>query len=792
MKNSKAGRTEKVDSKPLLYCSLDIETTGFDPLTEEVLEVGFVFFEAASKGLKPREEWTQVFRPKKPVSPKILGLTGISQKELEAAPDFAEYRDFLQQKLGSAIIVGHNIAFDTKFLESHGLKFSGTLLDTLDLAQWLLPAHHSYNLENLMHYFKVPHTEAHRALADAKAALRVLEKLLGLYAALPDTLKLEIASLVEPFHFSWASLLGVCPPAKKLPGETKKTPKSAARGEGELGRFTLAAAQFYNFPLFSDYTVTLLQKLKSLKKPSLLVVPRKEQVIAAWQNGLAESVFLPEDSFDPARLEELRVKKTHTVEEVKFLLKLLVWQATNWQTKSLADLNLTFFGGQFKSSVSRSDFLVSPEAKVWICDTQTFLSLVQSRVDAASRFGVICGLSELETALSLGVSHRVSWGFVAYLLKSYYNPETETGTLNYKEMVKTALAEADLFFGLANALLKQKPEGFEYYKVGPGSYSSEAYQKVGQAAGNYAAKLKVAGESLGAQLLVETANHLLAFFEETPNRVKWVELSESRCVFYDSPVNLKASVEQLVGKFKEICFADALPAAGVPELFLSRLGMEGLERVEITPPSLKHRIMGQGDLFAGLATRRKINCLLQSKTLTEAELKEYLSLEHLPAAALLASPLQVREFYERFYEEIQAYANILSQNHSGGSSKLFRNFGIYPESVLLATDKLVLKYLAEISGRSLDRLKVKTLVIGRLPFEQYTHPYLEAVANTYERPFEQFSLPRAVFNLSRILGFFYTSELKLVVIADPKIAKGYFGVFESLLKNTPSFKVRKG
>ena len=33
----------KTSSK--LYCSLDIETSGFDPLKNEVLEVGFVVFE---------------------------------------------------------------------------------------------------------------------------------------------------------------------------------------------------------------------------------------------------------------------------------------------------------------------------------------------------------------------------------------------------------------------------------------------------------------------------------------------------------------------------------------------------------------------------------------------------------------------------------------------------------------------------------------------------------------------------------------------------------------------------
>src|SRR6266404_6297563 len=168
-----------------IYCSLDIETSGFDPSNNEILEVGFAFFVLTNTGIKITDEFTQVFKPSKPVSPQIFGLTGISQKELENAPRFEEFREILQNKLGEAVIVGHNVIFDIKFLEAFGLKFSGQIIDTLDLVQWLLPTHHSYNLENLMHTFGISHKEAHRALADSKAALGLLEKLLQVYSGFP-------------------------------------------------------------------------------------------------------------------------------------------------------------------------------------------------------------------------------------------------------------------------------------------------------------------------------------------------------------------------------------------------------------------------------------------------------------------------------------------------------------------------------------------------------------------------------------------------------------------------------
>src|SRR3989344_8397077 len=205
----------------VLYCSLDIETSGFDPAKDEILELGFVVFEVGAKGVKLGKEYSQVFKPKGEVTETILALTGITREELEKGKDFAECKKDIQEQLKDAVIVGHNINFDARFLESLGIKFQGTFVDTLDLAQFILPTHPSYNLENLMHYFGVPHTEAHSALADAKATLKVLEGLLNVYAGFDSALKQQISKLLAPSAFVWKDFLNVFAP-KKTAKEKKK------------------------------------------------------------------------------------------------------------------------------------------------------------------------------------------------------------------------------------------------------------------------------------------------------------------------------------------------------------------------------------------------------------------------------------------------------------------------------------------------------------------------------------------------------------------------------------------
>lgn len=330
------------------YCSLDIETSGFDPLKNEVLEVGFAFFTFDEKGIQITKEFTQVFNPSHPVPANILGLTGISQKELDEAPKFSEFKSFLQKELGDAIIVGHNISFDTKFLESVGIKFSGKSIDTLDLVQFILPTHHSYNLENLMHTFGISHKEAHRALADSKATIKLLEKLLQVFNSFPSGLKKQIVNLVKGREIIWEDLLEIKLPALPISSqpETKKQEKEKFDGNQKI---SLDSNIIYNFQLGQQYIKEIAIAAKKSKTKILMVVPKSQQATELFLKGWAQDIgLLSENIFSEKKFEAFLNKKNILPEEVRFGLKILVWKETNWQHKTVQDLNLSFFGGQFK------------------------------------------------------------------------------------------------------------------------------------------------------------------------------------------------------------------------------------------------------------------------------------------------------------------------------------------------------------------------------------------------------------------------------------------------------------
>jgi len=771
--------------KNKILCSLDIETSGFDPLKDEILEVGFVFFEISSKGIKITEEYSQVFKPVREVPAKIFGLTGISQRELDEAPKFSEQRDFIQDKLKDAVIVGHNVIFDIKFLESVGIKFSGEIIDTLDLVQFILPTHHSYNLENLMHTFSILHKDAHRALADCKAALQLLEKLLQIYSSFPQKLKNQIQTLTKPLNLPAYELLNFNLPER--PGKASPTVIPTKSKSVSPDSLKIEAKSLYNFPLGLDYLDILLSSLAKAKTKVLLVLPKAQQVLELWRGGKAKGVFASEQLFDEVKLQSFLDKKDLTLDEIKFLLKVLVWKYTNWQSECLADLNLSFFGGQFRQVLSGAKTNEDPKSKILCCDQKTFLSFSKKAL-YSSRLVVVLGLPELEQNISSNIAQKVSWGYISYILKSFYNPEITDGNSNYKDAVLSALSASDLFFGLVSALLNNDSQSFQNFAITEETQYSENYQKIKQAAENYADKLVAINQILKSESVDEFAENLKSFFRPQQNRVKWIELSESRCVFHSSPISIHELVAKTLLPYKKIAFADCLGAKEIINYFIQRLGLNFLKIIPVENlfPD-QGSSAAQPDLFSKTVSKKHNSLIprshLEAKVLSSEDLTTILEQGSLSAAVLFGSSSQVKEYYENNYSKLQTYAFLLTQNASGGSNKIFHNFAIHKNSLLLATDKFILKFLAsENAVQPLQRLAVSTLIVGHLPFEQFTHPYQQALAAEYDNAFEEFSLPRALYNFHSLVRFFYTPSLKTIYLFDTKLSKPYAKVFKDYVK----------
>ncbi len=754
--------------KKIIYCSLDIETSDFTAEKGEVLEVGMVFFEIEKKKIKILSEWESTFKASKEVSPKILALTGITLEELEDAPLFRDKSEEIQTLVKDAVIVGHNINFDIKFLENFGIKFSGKSIDTLDLAQMFLPTQTSYNLEALMHLFKVSHQDAHRALADAKAALVVFEKLMAHYASFPERLRHELVKFFSvPGFTSMQDLLSTDFKALPFAPVQRKTDLKADKA---FAKKLINPNEIFTFPLGFDYYSLVLGSLKNFKDKVLLVVPQKKIVYELWQEGLAAPVFNTQDLFNPAGFAK-QLKKSLSREQRLFFAKMLVWQETNWQKEVLLDLNFSFSGNQFRSQLSfdrkqKKDISLPKRDKVVVCDYGDFINFELEK-EYADRKVIILDLNNFEQALTALTSKKVSWSDFIYSLKQIYDPINEYGKKEYADIILDLLSQTDLFFGVASLSVKKIESNSSNVLVNKELENNENFISIVKAAESFADKVEQANKKLKSDKLETLIESLRAFLKEQPNIVRWMEFYGDRFTFATSPLDLSQIAQNKLTHYPNISFTASLGSEQLINYFTDRLNIKGFEVVPISQ---------QQEL------RKKFEVILpQAGTAPFFESSDLLPLlekTNYPVAVLLPSAGAVMGFYETHFKELQKRYKVSAQGFSGGTTKLLENFSIHENSLLLATDHFVLKQINR-------KLKVKTLIITRLPFDQFNHPLFAAQAEKYANQFMDFNIPRALYNFHSLIRFFYGPDLEKVYIQDQKISKEYGKYFIEYLKSLP-------
>ena len=154
------------------YVVFDLETTGFDPEQEEIIEIGAIKVQDGYI----MSTFSTLVKPGKEIDPFITGLTGISNEDVKDAPSINEVLPDFFDFVGDNVVVGHNVTFDISFIAASagraGLTFAPDYVDTMRLARCLYPAEKHHKLQNLREWFGIDVLGAHRAMNDVLATNR--------------------------------------------------------------------------------------------------------------------------------------------------------------------------------------------------------------------------------------------------------------------------------------------------------------------------------------------------------------------------------------------------------------------------------------------------------------------------------------------------------------------------------------------------------------------------------------------------------------------------------------------
>ena len=145
----------------------DIETTGLKVQREAITEIGAVVL----KNGQITDKFQTFVNPGRRLTPEIIGLTGITDAMLEDAPPPEKALAAFLRFVDGRPLAAHNAEFDIGFIRAGcrraGLDFDPTYVDTLILAQNLLPELHKYKLDIVAEHLDLPAFNHHRASDDA-------------------------------------------------------------------------------------------------------------------------------------------------------------------------------------------------------------------------------------------------------------------------------------------------------------------------------------------------------------------------------------------------------------------------------------------------------------------------------------------------------------------------------------------------------------------------------------------------------------------------------------------------
>lgn len=173
------------------FVVFDIETTGFSPVANRIIEIGAV---KVDKG-QVVDRFSVFVNPEVPIPFEIEKLTGINDSMVMEAETIETILPQFLDFVGDAVLVAHNANFDVSFIKENAkrqqLPVDFTYVDTVGIARMLLTGQAKYTLDAVAKTLKISLENHHRAVDDAECTAEIFMKFIEMLA------KEEVYTLAE-------------------------------------------------------------------------------------------------------------------------------------------------------------------------------------------------------------------------------------------------------------------------------------------------------------------------------------------------------------------------------------------------------------------------------------------------------------------------------------------------------------------------------------------------------------------------------------------------------------------
>jgi len=161
-------KDKKIDEEEFVV--FDIETTGLNSHTNEIIEIGAVKIKAG----RIVDRYSQLINPGRPIPYHITEITSITDEQVANEPKIDEVIGKFVDFVGDAVLVAHNAPFDMGFIKRDIKKYLNidlecSVIDTLQMARDLFPDLKKYGLGDLNKTLGLALEKHHRAVDDSQA-----------------------------------------------------------------------------------------------------------------------------------------------------------------------------------------------------------------------------------------------------------------------------------------------------------------------------------------------------------------------------------------------------------------------------------------------------------------------------------------------------------------------------------------------------------------------------------------------------------------------------------------------
>ena len=164
------------------YVVFDLETTGFSPDVNKIIEIGAV---KVQKG-KITDRFSTFVNPQVPIPFNIEKLTSINDEMVISAPVIEDILPEFMEFSKGCVMVAHNADFDMSFIKKNceriGIPCDPTIVDTVALARVLLPKLNRFKLDTVAKALNVSLDNHHRAVDDAACTAEIFVKFIQMLA----------------------------------------------------------------------------------------------------------------------------------------------------------------------------------------------------------------------------------------------------------------------------------------------------------------------------------------------------------------------------------------------------------------------------------------------------------------------------------------------------------------------------------------------------------------------------------------------------------------------------------